>query len=117
MFFVNNARCDRWCVEANSKMLYDFLKQTKEKLFEVAEKFPVEFLRGFFDSEGCVSWNEKSKTLVIDVSNYDKDVLRDLLGSFGIHPKIYNYNSDPYSLRITAEGTFPTVSQTKDLSI
>lgn len=58
-FERNRARCDRWCVEANSKMLYEFLKQPKEKLFEVAEKFPAEFLRGFFDSEDCVSWNEK----------------------------------------------------------
>ncbi len=62
---------------------------------------------------------KKSKTLVIDVSNYDKVVLtfvRDLLQLLGIHSKIYrtkrkgqkvrirdkiySYNSDLYSLRI-----------------
>ncbi len=115
----DRSRCDRWCVEANSKMLYEFLKQPKEKLFEVAKKYPVEFLRGFFDSEGCVEWNKEHKTLSISASNYDLNVLefsRDLLKRLSIHSRIYRikrrgqisrirgrtyqYNSDLYLLRI-----------------
>ncbi len=118
-FERNRARCDRWCVEANSKILYEFLRQPKDKLFEVAEKYPAEFLRGFFDSEGSVCWNEKCKTLVIDASNCDEEILtfaRNLLQSLDIHSKIYktkrkgqkvkirdrvySYSSDMYSLRI-----------------
>ena len=119
-FERNKTRTDRWCVEAYSKSLYTFLKQPKEKLFEIAREYPKEFLRGFFDSEGSVGWCERHRVLFIDASNYDKDVLnfsRDMLESLGIHSKIYKtkrkgsivqirgqkfqYNSDLYSLRIS----------------
>ncbi len=88
----DRTRCDRWCVEANSKILYEFLRQPKEKLFEVVRKHSVEFLRGFFDSEGTVGLCEKYRSLYIGAANYDIEVLkfaRNLLKQLRIHSKIY----------------------------
>ncbi|AIF69161.1 hypothetical protein PAP_03710 [Palaeococcus pacificus DY20341] len=88
----NKSRSDRWYVEVASKSLYKFLKQPKEKLFDVAREYPEEFLKGFFDSEGTISWNRKHQSLFISASNYDLEVLelcRELLGTIGIYSKIY----------------------------
>ncbi len=102
----DRTRCDRWCVEANGKLLYEFLKQPKEKLFDVARQFPTEFLRGFFDSEGCVYWNERRKRLLITASNYDLELLQfvqKLLASLNIHSKIYLQAYEGKSVRIRDE--------------
>jgi intein-encoded DNA endonuclease-like protein len=91
-FERNKTRTDRWCVEAYSKSLYTFLKQPKEKLFEIAREYPREFLRGFFDSEGSVGWDRKRKKLSVKACNYDLELLQfvqELLASLGIHSKIY----------------------------
>ncbi len=115
----DRSRCDRWCVEANSKLLYEFLKQPKEELFKVARMYPVEFLRGFFDSEGCVEVWKEHRVMAISASNYDLEILKfagSLLGQLGIHSRIYRikkrglvskiredtyrYSSDLYSLKI-----------------
>ena len=89
----DKTRCDRWCVEANSKILYEFLKRPKEKLFEVAKKYPIEFLRGFFDSEGTVYLNPKNPRIArVRASNYDLELLefmKVLLLDLGIYSTIY----------------------------
>ena len=88
----DRSRCDRWCVEANSRVLYEFLSQSKEKLFEIARIYPVEFLRGFFDSEGCVYLDINRKKLTIRAGNYDLELLQfvqKLLELLNIHSKIY----------------------------
>lgn len=51
-FENDSTRVNRFYVEGSSKALYGFLKNPIEFLFEVAELYPAEFLRGFFDSEG-----------------------------------------------------------------
>ncbi len=102
----DRSRCDRWCVEVNSKILYEFLSQPKEKLFEVVEKFPAEFLRGFFDSEGCVYWHERRKRLMITAGNYDLELLQfvqRILASLNIHSKIYLQAYEGKSVRIRNE--------------
>ncbi|MCD6189481.1 MAG: DNA endonuclease [Thermococcus sp.] len=121
MGYENNAtRSNRWYVESNSKALYMFLKQPKEKLFEVAREYPKEFLRGFFDSEGHVYVDKNTfRSAYIAAYNYDLDVLdfsQELLSSLFIHSKIwvskragtpviirsekYSYKSNLYELRI-----------------
>jgi len=96
-------RCDRWCVTAFSKSLYLFLKQPKEKLFDVAKEYPIEFLRGFFDSEGCVTWDKKRKKLSVRACNYDLELLyfvQKLLASLNIHSKIYLQAYEGKSVKI-----------------
>ncbi|RLF79430.1 DNA endonuclease [Thermococci archaeon] len=121
MGYENNiTRSGRWYVESTSKSLYMFLKQPKEKLFEVAREYPKEFLRGFFDSEGHVYVDKNTfRSAYIAAYNYDLDVLdfsRELLSSLSIHSKIrvskragtlviirgkeYSYKSNLYELRI-----------------
>ena len=88
----NKSRSNRWYVEVASKSLYTFLKQPKEKLFDVAKEHPREFLRGFFDSEGAISWNKNHKSLFVSASNYDFEILefcKELLDTLGIHSTIY----------------------------
>ena len=124
-FENNKNRSSRWYVEANSKSLYMFLKQPKEKLFEVAKEYPREFLRGFFDSEGYAFVDKHNpRRAYVSASNYDRDVLefcQKLLGSLGIHSRIrimrkagtlsiirgeqYFYRRDFHELRIYRVGS------------
>ncbi|WP_231845546.1 LAGLIDADG family homing endonuclease [Pyrococcus abyssi] len=111
----------RWCVEATSKELYMFLSKPKEELFKIGEMFPREFIRGFFDSEGCFCFDKKANAGFLAMSNYDLDILEFIRGllltKFGIKGSInltkrkgtsvnikgkrYFYSSDLYELRIS----------------
>jgi len=97
-------RGSRWYVEANSKSLYMFLNQPKEKLFEVAKEYPREFLRGFFDSEGYVFVDRHNpRRAYVSVSNYDRDILefcQELLDELDIHSKIYLSRGEGTPVRI-----------------
>ncbi|NJD99341.1 DNA endonuclease [Thermococcus sp. LS1] len=118
-FERNRGRADRWWVEVTNKELFMFLKGPKERLSKTAGTYPKEFLRGFFDSEGTVVFNRKSRTLYVSASNYDLDVLtlcEELLKRLDIDSKIYlhrgkgtpvnirgkmyQYNSDLYRITI-----------------
>ncbi|MCD6558809.1 MAG: hypothetical protein J7K57_02890 [Palaeococcus sp.] len=83
----------RWYVEVASKSLYTFLKQPKEKLFDVAKEHPREFLRGFFDSEGYTFVDKHdSRRAYISATNCDLSVLEFcniLLEDLNIHSRIY----------------------------
>ena len=116
MGFENDrTRTGRWYVEVTSKGLFRFLTGPREGLFEVAKAYPREFLRGFFDSEGTVVFNRKSRALHVSASNYDLEVLtlcKELLKKLdidsriylhrrkgtpvNIRGKMYRYNSDLY---------------------
>ena len=114
----------KYAVEVRSKTLYELLKKPVnldglKKYIEHCEDCVAAFLRGFFDSEGCV--NERG---YISISNTDIGLLtyvKDLLGCLGIastepklgHPqgraffdpregKIYTTNKDCYCLHIRA---------------
>ncbi len=118
-FENDRTRTGRWYVEATSKGLFRFLTGPKERLFDVAKAYPREFLRGFFDSEGTVVFNKKSRTLHVSASNYDLEVLtlcEELLKKLdidsriylhrrkgtpvNIRGKMYRYNSDLYRITI-----------------
>ncbi|NJE10123.1 LAGLIDADG family homing endonuclease [Thermococcus sp. MAR1] len=91
-FECNRGRADRWWVEVTNKELFMFLKGPKERLFEVARMYPKEFLRGFFDSEGTVVFNKKSRSVQISAANYDLNVLtlcKELLHGLEIDSRIY----------------------------
>ncbi|RLF90670.1 DNA endonuclease, partial [Thermococci archaeon] len=89
----DSSRVGRWVVEAVSKELYMFLTGSREKLFEVARRWPVEFLRGFFDSEGSVYVDKKNPRIGrITIGNSDLEVLelcKELLEKLGISSNIY----------------------------
>ncbi|WP_346766013.1 LAGLIDADG family homing endonuclease [Thermococcus sp. M39] len=121
MYYENDStRSGRWSVEATSKELYLFLIRPREVLFDIAKLYPREFLRGFFDSEGCVCLDRKRKRAFISASNYDIGLLRfckELLEDIGIESTIvltkkkgskaiirgkeYRYTSDLYEIRIS----------------
>jgi len=119
VYVESDGRRDRFVAEATSKFLYMFLKQPKEALFEVAKEYPQEFLRGFFDSEGCFNFNKNERQGFVSASNYNREVLtfcQKALESLGISSKIvltkrkgttvkiwgkeYQYSSDLYEIRI-----------------
>ncbi|WP_413398900.1 LAGLIDADG family homing endonuclease [Pyrococcus kukulkanii] len=89
----DSSRVGRWVVEAVSKELYMFLSGPREKLFEVAGRWPVEFLRGFFDSEGSVYVDKRNPRIGrIAIGNSDLEVLelcKELLEKLGISSSIY----------------------------
>ena len=92
-YVKEKTRSNRWHVEASSKSLYKFLSQDKEELFKIAEKYPEDFLRGFFDSEGSVFVDSKNPRICrIILGNYDLKLLefsKDLLDKLDIHSTIY----------------------------
>jgi intein-encoded DNA endonuclease-like protein len=63
-----------------SKALYDFLNKPIQAHEGIIKKFPQHFLRGFFDSEGCVSYGnpngKRSKETQIGASNTDLQLLK-----------------------------------------
>ena len=66
-----------WHVSAYSKALYFFFKGKRVKDFEaLAEAYPVDFLRGLYDSEGGVTgtWKQR-KCKVVAITNLDRDLL------------------------------------------
>lgn len=96
-------------IQICSKHLYEFLKGSPLK---VAEDFPEDFLRGFFDSEGWIDYPFKSKywyAIRVCCSNSDKDIIefvQKLLFNIGIISRIYvrekmkNATKTHYVLRI-----------------
>ncbi|NJF25928.1 LAGLIDADG family homing endonuclease [Thermococcus sp. Bubb.Bath] len=116
-FENDRTRSGRWYVETSSKSLYLYLKGSKERLFEVATKYPREFLRGFFDSEGSAIITRNR--IRVEACNYNKEVLefcQELLNGLDIYSKIYrtkrkgqpvvirgeqyHYTSDLFTLKI-----------------
>lgn len=115
----SDGRRNRFVTEATSKGLYQFLNKPDEELFEVAKEYPIEFLRGFFDSEGSFNFSTTQGRGFLSASNYNKKVLefsQKSLENLGISSKIvltkrkgtkvkiwgkeYQYSSDLYEIRI-----------------
>jgi intein-encoded DNA endonuclease-like protein len=80
-------------IAISSQAFWEFMRQPQEKLLEVASKYPVQFLRGFFDAEGS-SYLAKGKQHYFKIScsnsnlallTYIKKLLED---KFGIHSTI-----------------------------
>ncbi len=69
-----------------------FLDQSFEKFFKIIDKYPKEFIRGFFHSEGSVY--PFQKFLRIKIGNTEikyLEKIQNLLLQFGIESKIYSY--------------------------
>lgn len=85
-----------WRVVATSKLFYLWVKSlTIKKIRKFVLKYPHEFLRGFYESEGClyiVKSGKKSSRLKIVMVNTRKDLIiltKDLLKIFDFTPKIH----------------------------
>lgn len=75
-FEHNSNRVDRWYVEGSNKMLFQFLNGPRDQLFNVAWKYPREFLQGLFDSEGFPVISAKSRFNVqVALANSDLELL------------------------------------------
>lgn len=82
-------RVNCFYVEGFSKVLYGFLKNFIEFLFEVVELYFVEFLRGFFDSEGfLVVFVGKRFRVYVEVVNLNLKLFEFLRKLFEIKFKI-----------------------------
>lgn len=92
-----------YSVEVGSYVLFNFLKQSLAKLWSVIKAFPQEFIRGFYESEGCFIiqkyyWNIKKekhhrKTFQfhLKMSNLNKELLlivKKLMEPLGFHPTL-----------------------------
>lgn len=82
----------RYDVNAFSKVLYSFLKERPKlsKFEHVIRRFPIDFLKGFIDSEGGVhyKWKKNRLSKQVSVSNSSKeliDYVRELLKKMTIH--------------------------------
>ncbi|AFK22038.1 LAGLIDADG family homing endonuclease [Pyrococcus sp. ST04] len=121
LYYENDrTRAARWVAEAYSKELYSFLRGSRDILFNIALRYPEEFLRGFFDSEGYVFVDPKNpRSAYISATNYDLGLLmfcKNLLEILGIYSRVwlkrergspvkirgvqYSYKSNLYELRI-----------------
>lgn len=78
-------------VRINSVILYSFLSQTQENLRRITDKFPVEFLRGFYDSEGSITIWHNGGRAHLSLSNMKRDIIeysQELLCSLDIKSDI-----------------------------
>ena len=82
---------ETWNVRARSRLLYEFLSQSLVELNDIVKCYPEQFIRGIFDSEGCVSMHPNSHGgkyhPEVFISNTDMELLEytcSLLTSCGI---------------------------------
>lgn len=54
---------------AQSKFLYEFFKDKSVEDFKCVKLYPIDFIRGFFDSEGCVHTGKTARGCHISMSN------------------------------------------------
>jgi intein-encoded DNA endonuclease-like protein len=93
-----------WYVDVRSKAIYGWYKNlSTEKLTSFAEKFKVDFIRGFYESEGLMwrninggyyigMWNKNLKSLLL---------VKDLLKELGFNFKIFKHKEIYYSLLLS----------------
>lgn len=73
-----------YTITAYSRLLHDFLKEHLRKEKETIERYPADFVRGFFDSEGTIS--VRGKTIhEIKAYNTNKEVLTCIKNSLQTH--------------------------------
>jgi DNA endonuclease len=105
-------------VECGSYLLFSLLKQSLDKLKSYITLFPIEFLRGFYESEGNLSirrfyWDTQKKKhpsktfqLRLSMSNLNRQLLlivKEVLENLGFHPTLcgpYKHYSGPLISRL-----------------
>lgn len=90
---------------AYSKILYEFFNNRHENLERykyVTEKYPIEFMRGFYDSEGYVS--HATRRDIVGVSNNNIELLQYIQGLlsrlFNIISRMNKCSENAYALLI-----------------
>ncbi len=106
-FERDSTRVDRYYVEGSNKALFQLLTGSRERLFSLAEDYPVQFIRGFFDSKGfpVISAGKSFKVEVAAV-NSDLEVLEFVqrcLERLGITSKISRLYSRGHRVIIRGE--------------
>lgn len=85
-----------WRTTCSSKLFYNWFNSlTSQQIKLIAKEYPVDFIRGFYESEGCFS-RYKSKGyfythLSIIISNTDETLIRlakDILEDLNFHPTL-----------------------------
>ncbi|NJE01107.1 LAGLIDADG family homing endonuclease [Thermococcus sp. JdF3] len=103
----DSTRVDRFYVEGSNKTLFQLLSSSKETLFSLSERYPVQFLRGFFDSEGFPTVNAgKTFDVKVGVVNSDVQVLKfakKLLKELGIRSRMVKLYSKGHEFTIRGE--------------
>jgi len=90
-----------WRVTATSKLFYEWYKSLKFKDIEkIAIEYPKEFVRGFYESEGCLSIYKSRKyrytNCKIIICNTKEELInltKELLKILGFHPTIRKKNN------------------------
>jgi len=85
---------DQWRVDAQSRILYDYLSQGPESIRLLLDAYPTDYLRGFFDAEGSAyerKWDGRSYWGIRVVNTSANLILlaHQLLLRLGIEGKIY----------------------------
>lgn len=78
---------DVWRIEATSVVLYKWFKNLNpSQIKQIARAYPADFIRGFYDSDGCLS---QDKYITMHKSNkFLIELIRSLLCGFGFKTKI-----------------------------
>ncbi|WP_048056621.1 LAGLIDADG family homing endonuclease [Thermococcus sp. 4557] len=106
-FERDSTRVDRFYVEGSNKALFRLLSGSRERLLSLAGEYPVEFLKGFFDSEGFPTISA-GKTFAVQVAAVNSDLVvlefvGKLLGVLGIGSKISKLYSKGHRVVIRGE--------------
>lgn len=93
-----------WHVDARSKTFYEWFKNLSlEELESSAKKFKVDFIRGFYESEGLM-WHNRSGGYYLRIWNKNLELLslvRGLLKELGFNFKICKHKEAYYSLLLS----------------
>ena len=90
-----------WRVIASSKIFYEWFESLKDKdIEEIAKKYPIEFIRGFYESEGNFSIYKSKKynfiSSTITILNTNKEyinLIKELLEYLNFHPTLHKRNN------------------------
>lgn len=79
----------RWYGYASSKIFCDWYHSLSfEDITKIAEQYPIDFVRGFYESEGCVSIDKRKKLWALDMTQKNQEQLnlvKKLIESIGVH--------------------------------
>ena len=103
-FERDKTRVNRFYVEGSNKTLFQLLQKSPDELMSLAEKYPREFLRGFFDSEGFPTVYP-GKTFTVQVAAVNSDVAtlkfaKKMLAEMKIRSRIVKLYSKGHKLTI-----------------
>jgi hypothetical protein len=91
--YLTSSDCRSFCEQCH--------QMTLEQQLDLGYKFPREYIRGYYESEGTVKWRRTSLELAIYNTNSIKQRrLMDALVAEGLHPKWYEVPRQPFEPHI-----------------